>query len=44
MWYGSLFEESFERALKVYDMTYKQAIAWVLRYGGTSERHDAERG
>ena len=28
MWYGSLFEESFERALKVYDMTYKQAIAW----------------
>ena len=28
MWYDSQFEESFEKALNVYDMTYKQAIAW----------------
>ena len=28
MWYDHSFEESFERVLNVYDITYKHAIAW----------------
>ena len=43
MWYDSQFEESFEKALNVYDMTYKQAIAWYYDAAEYLKKKDAER-